>query len=1112
MLRAPGAAAAAAAVRPAKAVVRRAVAVVGQAAPTRKAVTFTDYASSARQDVASLLEQLEGSAASSSWVSRLRAVSSLALDLWAPEAPHWRVAGPLVVPPAHGSSTRHVQELATALSVDERNGREGLDPLGRASCLRAVCAFRGGSSTTQRVSSLMSVLVDGGGVQNNKGKAKRSNLAEQLPLQELLPCIKAISSAMPLHDGEKLKDSPVRDFVVKGTNLLLQSKNKLKLRQLLDLNSALGACGLAKTDVEDELRKRLGQAATHASAISEQGLWELVACATALREVGILRSKPLRLAMLPNVLPPGTAADLLQHTVPHDGSMSSAEEFIVAMAVSSFCKGCRALTPRELAAAIRGILALQARGDGFAIEQAARALRGLWSRVALQLPLFAPRELSDALRAYWWQLLYSRQELEWRGSSTTHPTVEFSSDGNSRGGARDKQEKHALEELRQKLLRPVMDSLGQMPLRQVAACLTALAPPVRPPDVLTASDRAALNASVQTAFSAGSGAEAALRPVVSENGDEWWEDFWAGEVSSLSTVELLELACGLREAELRAGWPIAALLSELEDRLQPARVRKLDQPVELSHFLLLRLCRVVDLWHGHQVEAILKNLLLDPQAIKPLPTSYFVAMLTALCEFPVPKEMLLRLTVAFIDRAEVGEREVLPEQWADILRAMRPLDEVPSWERMTPRLVQRLVPHLGGLQASSLASLLAALADRPIASKGEPHSPIEQLPAAACQAVRQAVKAGAWEFEQVVGIFESLGRLGWYDEQAVAAIIGQCANAPLLEPHAPLLLPLVRACASLRIHHAPLLQKVVLWYCWCYNYLWTKPLASQELDELLELADHLSDLSFQSLELHGVLAGNLTNPNASPRQLLGLLSALARFSHFPPEFKDTCARVCSESTDNELSSLSHKDLINAFNIHLCAVFDGPAALKHWLTTDENMKSFFQVHTSQKWYQKQDQERVSFLQSPAYSNLKHAVKTAGLDLVESEAGEVYHVEFVSKDAKDRLSSADPPTALVCIKSKEQLRWYVPIMAEGAIEQGGEVQNRCHHFRYMFRESVQKLRHLQAMGYRTAVIWMSEWNSLQSKEERLACLQAATGLQGRRNAAFRPSSAEEEDAYR
>lgn len=1087
-------------------------------------MTFTEYASSARQDVAEVLGTVEGSPASSSsssWVKRLHSLSSLALELWPPEAPHWRVAGSMVIPSVQGNPAQYVKELSAALSASSSENpkaeSQGLDHLGRASCLRAVSAFQGGAQTTQQVTSLMTALVGGSGVQ--KTGVKGMHLEEMLPLEELLSCISAVASSSSQAVIRTMKDSPLREFVLKGTRRLLAA-DELPWQNLLELHSALVLVGLNRNAVESKIRQRLLTAkSTGASTATPlHCVSDIVASAKLLGEDSTLRSGRVRQAMLSDgkqPLSPSIAAKMLQHAVPHDGAFSLAQEFVVARAVACICKGSGLLSPKELGQALNGILALQARGNDFAIRQVSLALRSMWAPMSQRLPHFGPRELSDALRAYSWQLQYSQQELALTGNSLEHPIVDVNDSATRL--AKETKMKQAFEDFSQKLLRPVMGSLGQMPLRQVAACLTALAPPLRPPDLLEARDRAALNAAVQAAFSAGPslGSDASEVPVVHRpsglEGVAWWDDYWAGEVSAMSTVELLELACGLREAEIRGGWPLGALLAEIEERLQPSRVKTQEKPVELPQFLLLRLCRVVDLWHGHQVEQVLQLLLSDQKAMKVLPSSYFVAMLTALCEFPVPKELILRLTVSFLGSAELGERTVQPEQWADVLRTVRALDEVPSWERMTPRIVQRLIPHLGDLSAHSLASLLHALAARPLASQGEHCGPLEQLPGAACMAVRKAVEAGSWDFDQVVNVFDSMGRLGWYDEQMVAAIISQCASAPLLEPHAPLLLPIVRACALLRIHDAPLLRKVVLWYCWCYNYLWSKPLASESLDDLLELAENLSDLSFQSMDLHGVLAQNLKNPNASPRQMLGLLSALARFAHFPTEFKDACSRVCATSTNTELSSLSQKDLINAFNIHLCAVFDGPAALKHWLTTDETMKLFFQVHTSQKWYQKQDQERVAFLQSPAYSNMKSIIKAGGLGLVESEPGEVYHVEFVSKDAKDRLTSNDPPTALVCIKTKEQLRWYVPIMAE-TMQQGGEMQNRCRHFRYMFHGSVQKMRHLQAMGYRTAVIWMSEWNSLETKEERLAYMQAATGTQGRRTAAFKPSSAEEEDAYR
>uniref|UniRef100_A0A7S1L8G7 RAP domain-containing protein n=1 Tax=Alexandrium catenella TaxID=2925 RepID=A0A7S1L8G7_ALECA len=783
------------------------------------------------------------------------------------------------------------------------------------------------------------------------------------------------------------------------------------------------------------------------------------------------------------------------------------------MAVGQIVAGAKQLGVRQISSALDGVLALQARGDDFSIRHSSRVLRALWPSVVSKLPHFGPGELAAALQSYWWQLSYSRQELSLSGVAREHPVVEMTveASGSGRTARSPLKEQQATDDLRTRLLRPVLQRLGEMGLRQVGSCLTAIAPSVRPPDVLDEEDRAFVRAQVERAFLVDENPEGCGQAP----GDfaAWRSDFWLGEVQSLDTAELLELACGIRESGAGPQWVESSLFDELQQRLRPAG--RAQPSVELSHLLLLRLCRVMDIWQGHEVEGVLRQLLSSPEAVRPLPTSYFVAVLEALCAFSVPKELPLRLLAAFLDRVERGERSVQPEQWAELLCAIRPLDEQPSWERVVPRILQSLVPHVSGLPAPALAELLRSLASKPYPA--EParggYSALERAPGVVTAAVREAVEAGRWGLAEAVGVFDSLGQLNWYDERAAAAILAQCARTPLLEPHVPLMLPLARASAALRVHHAPLLHKMVLWYCWCYTYLRPKPLPTEQLDELLEFAGHLLELSFQSLELHSVLAENLRNPQASPRQVLALLATLARFSHFPPEFKETCARVCAESSNTDLASLSPTDLVNAFNIHLCAVFDGPAALKHWLTEDAAMKAFFQVHTSQKWYQRQDQERTSFLQSPAYLTLKQAAEEEGLHLQPSDPGEVYHVELVSRDAKQRLSawSNDPPVAVVCIKTREQLRWYVPITADGGAEPE-QLDNRCHQFRYMFRGAVQKMRHLSAMGYRPAVVWMSEWNALETQQQRSEYLRTALGAPGRRSTAFSPAGVEVEDAYR
>lgn len=54
---------------------------------------------------------------------------------------------------------------------------------------------------------------------------------------------------------------------------------------------------------------------------------------------------------------------------------------------------------------------------------------------------------------------------------------------------------------------------------------------------------------------------------------------------------------------------------------------------------------------------------------------------------------------------------------------------------------------------------------------------------------------------------------------------------------------------------------------------------------------------------------------------------------------------------------------------------------------------------------------------------------------------------------------------------------------------ELQNRCRQFNYMFRGTVQKVRHAQTMGYRPCIVWMSDWKKMQTEEERMDYLQKA-----------------------
>ncbi|CAE7937503.1 unnamed protein product, partial [Symbiodinium necroappetens] len=261
--------------------------------------------------------------------------------------------------------------------------------------------------------------------------------------------------------------------------------------------------------------------------------------------------------------------------------------------------------------------------------------------------------------------------------------------------------------------------------------------------VLTETDRLLVRNSVAALF-APEGASANEENSVVEEGsmflEEWMKDYWTAEIQGLSTPEILELACGLREAGLGPGWPLNAILAETDRRLEPqgklpprhglklrqkggtgvgrqdsgylmnmllgfidnfslpgptfrsieamkmagpvfnakCRLFRLDPYLSSAPHLSESACTgaapsfpaltgilvQVSLRFNlepetmHEVEEVLRSLLSNPEAVKPLPTAYFVAVLSAICSFPIPKELPLRLVSSFLDREQMGQHTV----------------------------------------------------------------------------------------------------------------------------------------------------------------------------------------------------------------------------------------------------------------------------------------------------------------------------------------------------------------------------------------------------------------------------------------------------------------------
>ena len=118
------------------------------------------------------------------------------------------------------------------------------------------------------------------------------------------------------------------------------------------------------------------------------------------------------------------------------------------------------------------------RGRSLAIEQCSRLLQAVWPRLTEVLPYLGSQELAACLQAYWWQMLYNREEVSVTGIARC---VSIQGDSTNH--------KAATEELKTKLLWPILSRLGEMRLRDIGKTLTTIAPPVHCEDVLDVDQR-----------------------------------------------------------------------------------------------------------------------------------------------------------------------------------------------------------------------------------------------------------------------------------------------------------------------------------------------------------------------------------------------------------------------------------------------------------------------------------------------------------------------------------------------------------------------------------------------------------------------------------------------
>lgn len=191
---------------------------------------------------------------------------------------------------------------------------------------------------------------------------------------------------------------------------------------------------------------------------------------------------------------------------------------------------------------------------------------------------------------------------------------------------------------------------------------------------------------------------------------------------------------------------------------------------------------------------------------------------------------------------------------------------------------------------------------------------------------------------------------------------------------------------------------------------------------------------------------------------ISLLNSLARNGVFSPLFAEQF-RIVVDEASKDVSALSDADWVRLFETHLVVLLESPPKIKLRFANDMKLKSFVDDNCAFSWYACQEKLRNDFIYSSERAELSEAMESLGwTNMRVPELGkEVYHVDFVSDDK----------VAIVTIPECDELR------SDGSV-------------RIIVGDSMTKIKHLQLFGYKVVPVWIKEWNTMTSQEERKRCL--------------------------
>jgi len=376
-------------------------------------------------------------------------------------------------------------------------------------------------------------------------------------------------------------------------------------------------------------------------------------------------------------------------------------------------------------------------------------------------------------------------------------------------------------------------------------------------------------------------------------------------------------------------------------------------------------------------------------------------------------------------------------------------------------------------------------------AKPHPYTPRGLLREALLEGLRNQ-SVGGLSFRQLVATFEALGRLHLYEEGVIQGFLEQTMSCPLHLFSKGDLTALFGSFVELRVHDAPLLNRLVSWYVHSLTNILPEPFDNDGLDKLSQIALQLAALGFNTREFTRLCADALMASALSYPHRVALLNALARFHRFEPPFKDAFIKLKDDYQDNK-NLLSDRDMSRLSQVYICTSYDGPPSLRAMLG-EEQYRDFMQQVPFDVWFREQEEQLKFNATQEWYQTIERVMAMLPGDYHEwrHEVTEVYGIDFVKPKPPGRENdTSEAREALLVIPPRDHLRWYVPVAGGGAAApEAGTSPNRCNGTKVVVGNSLLKVKHLHGIwGYNVAALYLAEWNELQTDDERKAYLEQA-----------------------